>query len=162
MRRRDREVTEESKICEILEKGKVIHLGLSDGEWPYVIPMNYGYTFEEGTLTFYLHGAKEGYKYEVIRKNPKISFAIECDTEPFAGRTACQYGMAYASICGRGMATIVENVEEKCEALTVLMKSQTGGDFEFNEKLVSIVEVIRIDVTEFTAKRRTMPGTEES
>lgn len=161
MRRRDREVTEESEIREILDKGKVIHLGLSDGEWPYVIPMNYGYTYEDGKLTFYMHGAKEGYKYDVIRKNPKISFAIECDVEPFTGRTACQYGVSYASVCGRGIASLIENVEEKCEALTVLMKSQTGGDFEFNEKLVSIVGVIRVDVTDFSAKRRPIPGMEE-
>ena len=43
------------------------------------------------------------------------------------------------------------------EAMSILMKSQTGKDFTFNERLVSIVTVIRIDVEEFTAKKREMP-----
>lgn len=146
MRRREREVTEEETIREILEKSKVIHLGLADGERPYVVPMNYGYTLLDGKLTFYLHGATEGYKYEVIRKNPSVSFSIECDIAPFAGKTACQYGVSYASVLGWGRAVIVEDVEEKIRALSILMKTQTGEDFTFNERLVSIVNVIRIDV----------------
>lgn len=158
MRKREREVTEECAIREILEKSKVIHLGLADGDRPYVVPMNYGYLYEEGKLTFYMHGATEGYKYEVIRKNPKVSFSLECDVVPFEGKIACQYGTSYASVLGKGRAAIVTDVEEKKKALTVLMKVQTGKDFAFDEKLVSIVNVIRIDVTEFSAKRRPFPG----
>ena len=40
------------------------------------------------------------------------------------------------------------------------MKTQTGKDFEFNEKLVSIVSVIRIDCDYYTAKHRPFPGAE--
>lgn len=36
--------------------------------------MNYGYTLEDGKLTFYLHGANEGYKYEVTAKIRKSHF----------------------------------------------------------------------------------------
>ncbi len=39
------------------------------------------------------------------------------------------------------------------------MKTQTGKDeFEFDEKMVSIVTVMRIDVEELTGKYRHMPG----
>ena len=58
---------------------------------------------------------------------------------------------------GRGKAVLVEDVGEKMEAMTVLMKTQTGKDFSFNEQLVSIVAVVRIDVAEFTAKHRPIP-----
>ena len=44
--------------------------------------------------------------------------------------------------------------------MTLLMKTQTGKDFEFNERLVSIVSVIRIEVSEYTAKHRPLPGQE--
>ena len=54
----------------------------------------------------------------------------------------------------------VEDVKEKEAAMTLLMKAQTGKDFEFNERLVSIVSVIRIDVSEYTAKHRPLPGQE--
>ena len=36
------------------------------------------------------------------------------------------------------------------------MKTQTGKDFTFDDKMVSIVSVIRIDVAEYTAKQRPM------
>ena len=160
MRRREREITDEAAIRDILDKAGVLHLGLSDDGQPYVVPMNYGYRLEKGKLTLFLHGAREGYKYEVLAKNPRVSFAAECDTAPFAGRVACQYGMAYRSIMGKGTARLIEDVEEKAEALTILMKTQTGKDFTFNEKLVSIVNVIRIDVSEFSAKCRKVPGEE--
>lgn len=157
MRRREREVTDEKTILEILDKCQVLHLGLSDEDQPYVVPMNYGYLWENGGLTFYLHGAVEGYKYEVIRKNPKVSFVMECDRKPFGGKVACQYGMSYSSLMGKGVAGIVEDVEEKKKALSVLMKTQTGKEFVFDEKLVSIVNVIKISVSEYSAKRRPLP-----
>lgn len=158
MRKREYEITDEGVLREILDKSKTIHLGLSDDGQPYVVPMNYGYTLENGTLIFYLHGATEGYKYEVIRKNPKISFSIECDVIPFEGKVACQYGMAYRSVLGKGHAEIIDDVEEKKSALSILMRTQTGKEFVFTEKLVSIVNVIKIEVTEFSAKQRPFPG----
>ena len=58
---------------------------------------------------------------------------------------------------GKGIARIVEDVEEKKQAMTLLMKTQTGKDFTFEDRLVSIVTVIRIDVQEYTAKHRPLP-----
>lgn len=157
MTRREREITDLEEIRKILDKAKVLHLGLCDGDQPYVLPMNYGYVMEDGRLTLYLHGAKTGYKYEIIEKNPKVSFEMECDVMPFEGKVACQYGTAYASVIGRGRAEILEDVQEKINALAVLMKTQTGKDFSFDEKLVSIVNVIKITASEFTAKKRPLP-----
>lgn len=157
MTKREREITDKKEMLAILDKCKVVHIGLTDEDQPYIVPMNYGYTYEEGKLTLYLHGAVRGYKYDLIRKSPKVCFEMECDVKPFEGKVPCQYGMAYSSIMGKGTAEIIENPEEKIEALTIFMKTQTGKDFEFNEKLVSIVNVVRIHVTEFTAKRRPIP-----
>ena len=39
----------------------------------------------------------------------------------------------------------MEAPQEKIKAMSALMKIQTGKDFEFNERLVSIVSVIRIE-----------------
>ena len=128
MTRREREVTDINDILQIINETKILHLGLSDEGWPYVVPMNYGYEYVDGKLTFYLHGATKGYKFDVLEKNPKVSFALVAD------------------------------VEEKEKALSLLMKQQTGKDFTFDEKLVSIVNVIRIDVKEFTAKERKLPA----
>ena len=152
--RREREVTDLGRICEILDKSMVLHLGMVDGDEPYVVPMNYGYTMEDGKLTVYLHGALWGRKLDIIRVNPKLFFSLECDVVPFDGDIACRYGTTYASVMGSGIAEIVTDVEEKKKGLSVLMKTQTGKDFTFEDKMVSIVSVIKIDVAEYTAKER--------
>ncbi|MBR5437739.1 MAG: pyridoxamine 5'-phosphate oxidase family protein [Clostridia bacterium] len=156
MTKREREVTDMEEIISILDKSKVLHLGLVDGDEPYVVPMNYGYLMEEGRMTVYLHGALKGRKLDVMRANPKVFFELDCDIVPFEGKTACNYGITYASVMGRGKAVIVEDMEEKKKGLAVLMKTQTGRDFDINEKMAAVVSVIRIDVSDFTAKKRPM------
>ena len=157
MTKRERQVTDPEQILHILDTAKVVHLGLSVNDEPYVVPMNYGYTMEDGKLTLYLHSAVRGKKLDMIRANSKVFFEIDCDRMPFEGRVPCQYGMVYSSIMGRGTATLVEDAEGKKQAMTILMKTQTGKDFSFNDRLVSIVTVIRIDVSEYTAKHRPLP-----
>ena len=155
--RREREVTDPQAIQAILDKAQIVHIAMIDGDEPYLVPMNYGYTMEDGKLTLYVHGATEGRKVDVLRANPKVFIEIDCDITPIEGKLACQYGTSYSSIMGTGKAVIVEDVEEKMKALSILMKTQTGKDFEFTEKLVSIVSVIRIEVADYTAKARPIP-----
>lgn len=155
--KRERQITDISSICRILDTAKYLHLGMVDGDEPYVIPMNYGYTMDSGRLTLYLHSAVVGRKLELIQKNPKVSFCAECDVTAFEGTLPCQYGNTYSSVMGKGVASIVEDVQEKQAAMTILMKTQTGKNFTFNERLVSIVSVIRIDVESYTAKHRPLP-----
>ena len=157
MTKRERQITDEAQILKILDTAKVLHLGLCVNDEPYVVPMNYGYTMEEGKLVLYLHSALQGKKLDMIRSNPRVFFELDCDRLPFEGDKPCQYGLVYSSVMGRGTARIVDDVEEKKHAMTTLMKTQTGKDFTFEDRLVSIVAVIRIDVSEYTAKHRPLP-----
>ena len=157
MTKREFMITDEQELRRILDSGKVLHLGLAVDNEPYVVPMNYGYVLEEGKLVLYLHSALRGKKLDMIRANSRVFFEIDCDLMPFEGKVPCQYGLAYSSVMGRGKAVIVEDVEEKKKAMSVLMKTQTGKDFTFEDRLVSIVAVIRIDVSEYTAKHRPLP-----
>ena len=155
--KREVKITEPDQIAHILDTAKVLHLGLAVDNEPYVVPMNYGYAIEDGKLTLYLHSALKGKKLDMMRANPNVFFSVDCDRMPFEGRVPCQYGLVYSSIMGRGTAAIVEDVEEKKRAMSILMKTQTGKDFTFEDRLVSIVAVIRVDVTEYTAKHRPLP-----
>ena len=155
--KRELQITDESQIMGILDAAKVLHLGLAVDNEPYVVPMNYGYCHENGQLVLYLHSAVRGKKLDMLRQNPKVFFEMDCDRIPFAGEKPCQYGLSYASVMGRGTARMVEDVEEKKKAMSILMKTQTGKDFSFEDRLVSIVAVIRIDVAEYTAKHRPVP-----
>ncbi len=155
--RREREVTDINEIIRILDTAKAVHLGLCLDNEPYVVPMNYGYTMEQGELTLYLHGAKTGKKINIIKQNPRVHFELDCEIVPFEGDVACRYGVSYSSVMGRGTAQIIEDEGEKSKALSILMKTQTGKDFEFTERMASVVSVIKIKADEFTAKHRPLP-----
>ena len=157
MTKRELQITDLNEIKAILDTAKVLRLGLAVDNEPYIVPMNYGYIMEDGKLTFYLHSALRGKKLDMIRANPKVFLELDCNLIPFEGRVACQYGLSYSSVMARGTAHIVEDVEEKKTAMSALMKTQTGKDFSFHDKLVGMVAVIRVDVSEYTAKHRPIP-----
>ena len=158
MTRRERQVTDINEIIKILDTAKVLHLGLCVGNEPYVVPMNYGYELKEDELTLYLHGARRGKKLDMMRENPNVFFELCCDITPFEGEVACSYGITYSSVMGKGTVSIVEDMDEKRHGLSALMKTQTGKDFSFEDRMAEVVSVIRIDVSEYTAKHRPLPS----
>ena len=99
MRRTDREVANEADIRTILDRARVLHLAMIDADRPYVVPLHYGYTLENGRLTLYLHSAKEGRKLDVLRRNDRVAFVLETDVSPVSGGDLpCKYGAVYASV----------------------------------------------------------------
>ena len=157
MTRRERQVTDPAAIQHILDTAQVVHLGLCADNEPYVVPMNYGYTLENGELTLYIHSSCKGKKWEMLRQNPNVFFEMECDLIPFEGDVACRYGMAYSSIMGRGQAEFVEDIAEKQLALSAIMKAQTGKDFSFEPKMTTIVTIVKVKASFYTAKSRPVP-----
>lgn len=154
MRRKDREIVDLSMIEKIVAEARYLHLGLFDEEYPYVVPMHYGYLMEADKLTFYVHCAKEGHKLDCISKNNKVFVEIAKGEKLVTADTPCMYGAEYESVMCRGTATIVNDVKEKMNALEILMKTQTKEVFHFNESMVEAVHVIRIDVDSYSAKAR--------
>ncbi|MBR4473698.1 MAG: pyridoxamine 5'-phosphate oxidase family protein [Oscillospiraceae bacterium] len=155
MRRKDREITDQNRIREILDSAKILHLGIHDDPCPYVVPLHYGYGFVDGQPVFYMHSAKEGHKLDLIRQNPHVCVQIDCGMELISGGdNACRYGASYASVIGRGRAEILDDPKSKAAALTVLMRHQTGRDFEIQEKATAAVSVIRVILSEYSAKER--------
>ena len=128
MRRKDREVTEMEEIQQIFDECKVCRIGIMDENGPYIVPVNYGYVREEGKVILYIHGAREGKKIDLIRKNANVGVEIDYRHELMEGDTACQYSYYYASIIGKGAASIIDNPREKLKALNVIMKHQTGRE----------------------------------
>ena len=155
MRRKDREVTDIRQIESIIEKAKVVHIGMIDDGVPYVVPMQYGYVFTDGALTLYLHSAQEGRKIGCIKKNPNVFIELETDIALISGGDIpCKYSSAYASVMGDGTAEIVEDAKEKVFGLELIMKTQTGKAFTVSERMAAAVSVIKISVPRVTAKSR--------
>ena len=155
MRRKDREITGTDNILNIVDKAKILHLGIFDSGYPYVVPMHYGYEYADGDLVFYMHCAKEGHKLDLIRTDPNVCVELECDTELISGgENPCAYGSAFASVIARGRAEIVSDGQEKVKGLVLLMNNQTGREFEISSRMASTVEVIKVSASDFTAKAR--------
>ena len=155
MRRKDREITNEADIRAILGKAQILHLAMIDGDRPYVVPLHYGYTMENGVLTLYLHSAKEGRKLDVLGKNDRVAFVLETDVSPISGgEIPCKYGSAYASVMGEGRATLLTDPKEKAAGLRIHMRAQTGRDFIITEAMTESVAVLRVDVETYSAKSR--------
>ncbi len=159
MRRTDREITDRAGIVGILEGAKILHLGLFDEGYPYVVPLHFGYSWDGELPVFYMHGALEGHKLDLLRADPRAFVELECGVEPISGgEIPCKYGAAYASVMVRGMAELVEDPAEKLRGLSLLMAHQTGRSFAFSERMAASVAVIRVTAAELTAKARPMPS----
>lgn len=155
MRRKDREIKEISEVLNIVDRAKVLRMGLFDGEYPYIIPLHYGYEYKDGVLIFFAHGAKEGHKIDLIQVNPNTCIELETDMEIVSGEDIpCQYGTYYASVIGRGKVELVKDVQEKILGLNLLMKNQVGREFSITPQMAQTVQVMKITVNNFTAKSR--------
>jgi hypothetical protein len=154
MRRKEREIKEREDILHVLDTCKVIRIAMHDEEGIYILPLNFGYTYKGDEIVFYLHVALKGKKLDLLKANPKVGFEMDCEHGLIEGDDACEYSYRFASLVGEGTAQIVETPREKMKALSILMKCQTGKDFEFNEKMVSSVAVIKITTEEVTGKQR--------
>lgn len=104
---------------------------------------------------FYMHSAREGHKLDLIRACPAVCVELECDIELIpGGDVPCRYGSSFASVIGRGRAEILADSQEKSRALALLMKNQTGREFDIDASMASALEVIKVTVPDFTAKSR--------
>ncbi|MCR4902717.1 MAG: pyridoxamine 5'-phosphate oxidase family protein [Butyrivibrio sp.] len=158
MRRSDREIVEWNEIQKILENSRYLHLALFDDEYPYIVPLHYGYETIDGKVNFYMHGAKEGHKIDLIKKNGNACIEIENNVELLSGGDVpCKYSSTYSSFVARGKVAIVSDEKEKIHALQTMMFHQTGRKFEMDGKMAVMVEVFKFTADSYSAKAKTMP-----
>jgi len=155
MRRKDREIVDINEKIEIIAKCKVCRLGLSENNFPYVIPLNFGYMFEKEKLTLFFHGEKEGKKIEIIKKNKNACFEIDCDGKLIESDKPSNFSYEYKSIIGFGKIVFLETNEEKIYGLNNLMKHQTGRDknYSFTDNELNNVCVYKMIVEEYSGKQ---------
>lgn len=152
MRRKDREITDMDEILEIIKRCDVCRLALFDEEYPYIIPMNFGFEYNNSQTTIYLHCANVGRKLELINKNNKVCFEMDCSHKLIQGTEPCDCTMEYESVIGNG--TIVIMKENKEVALTALMKHYSQEEtFTFSDKMLLATTTLKITVESITAKR---------
>ncbi len=153
MRRSDREVKEFKDIVAIMEKCDVCRLALNNNGYPYIIPLNFGMTVKDSKIELYFHGAMEGTKYDLIEKDNRVSFEMDCEHGLVTELEQGNCTMDYESVIGQGHIEMLSD-DEKYDALCILMKHYHQEEFPFNKALIPGTKVFKLVVEKVTGKVR--------
>ena len=149
MRRKERKITDQETINKILSESLICRIALFDDDFPYIVPMNYG--FKDNAL--YFHCATEGKKIDLIQKNNKVGFEIEAEHEILKFEQSCKWTTKYRSIIGTGEIEIIRDFEEKIKGLDILMQQHGKHDNSYNSKHVDNVFILKLNVLSLSAKQ---------
>lgn len=159
MRRHDREVTDESRIAELINACRAIRLGLRDGEDIYIVPLHFAHTMEGDKHVFYCHGAPVGRKVDLVKRTGYAAFEMDGGQELLPDEIACEFSSTFFSVIGTADASIVEDVEEKERALNLIMHHYTGkDDWEYSPAMVKGTAVIKLVSREISCKVKMKEG----
>lgn len=153
MRRSDREITDFQEIVKVMGKCDVCRLALHDTDYPYILPLNFGMEVEDGRIALYFHGALKGRKYELIEKDKRCSFEMDCSHRLVMDEDKGSCTMEYESVIGQGRIEILPE-EEKYRALCILMQHYHKEDFAFDKRVMARTAVMKLTVEAVTGKVR--------
>ena len=153
MRRRDREITDPEKMLAIVEACDCCRLGFVEDAGAYIVPMNFGYEVQNGTLVLYFHSAWEGKKQELLQTQKTVSFEMDTGHRLVEGSAACTYSYLYQSVMGHGVLQTLDPVEETRHALGMILAHYAPErEHTFPEAAVRNVSVFRLEVTDWSCK----------
>jgi hypothetical protein len=155
MRRADKEIASFEEIVEVIGRCDVIRAGFFDGQYPYIVPLSFGYAVKNGKLTFYFHGAKEGLKHDLIAKCGSV--CVEGDIFYRYTRLARTVTVEYESFIARGKASEIRGQEAVFGIERILR--HCGYPRFSAEKCVAldVTRVYKIEVESITGKRNLLP-----
>lgn len=164
MRLAKRQITDPEALRRVVEEAQVLRIGATDEEGMFIVPVNYGYRWEEGeggqvALSFYLHSAREGRKARAFRAGgaagTPVAIELDVDGGNITGPYACAFSRAYRSIMGTGRVLEVGDEAERMRGLELLMEhAAPGAPAAFAREAIARVAIFRIDVEAFTGKER--------
>ena len=152
MRRKEREISDPRIIDEIIARCEVCHVALADGEMPYIVAMNFGYSRGNPSV-IYFHCAPEGRKLDIIGRNNNACFMLDTDHNLESGEKACDFTMKYSSVVGSGTISIAESPGEREKGLNTIMKQYTGrNDYSFNASTMTRTTILKLEISEISGK----------
>jgi nitroimidazol reductase NimA-like FMN-containing flavoprotein (pyridoxamine 5'-phosphate oxidase superfamily) len=149
MRRNDKEITDTEVIDDIINRSTVCRMALSETNRPYLVPVCFGYR----NRTLYVHSAREGKKIDILKKNNNVCVEFDVDHEIVKTGQACKWGMKYRSVICYGTASFVDDDRQKRKALDVIMAHYSTGSFEYNDKRLADMIIIKIEIESITGKQ---------
>lgn len=149
MRRKEKEITDKTAMESIILKSSVCRLAMSEENRPYIVPLCFGYVDD----TLYFHSAREGRKLDILRKNNKVCFEFDIEHEIVEADDACTWTMKYQSVIGVGKGSIIEDLESKRKALDIIMQHYSRNSYEYPDKLVKKIVIIKVEIKHMTGKK---------
>jgi hypothetical protein len=153
-------ITDEKIIQNILDEAEYGTLALCSNNKPYSLPIN----FVEVNGEIYFHGAKKGKKMEIIKENTYASFSV-VESYSFLPSyfstdkgDACPASQLFKSVIIDGVMKLVENYDEKANALEFLMqKLQKEGKYiplndKMYQKAINATALFKLVPSETTGK----------
>lgn len=153
----DREV-----IYKILDEGLVCHAGfVTDGQ-AFVIPTLYARVGNG----IYFHGSAASRMLRCAAEGAQVCVTVTLTDGIVLARSVFNHSMNYRSVVALGKATLVEPAEEKLAALRAFTEKILPGRWEDarqpNERELKATSILRLPLTEISAKIRTGPPEDDA
>lgn len=148
-------------IYKILDNDFICQVGFVYNDYPVVIPTIYGRKDNH----IYFHGASVSRMLVNMEKGIKISINVTQTNGIVLARSAFHHSLNYHSVTVFGQAVLVTDEEERMEALKVVSDHIIPGRWEEarfpNAKELKATKVLKLSLTEASAKIRTGPPGDE-
>lgn len=157
VREAHRGVYDRETAYRILDEGFLCHIGfVADGQ-PYVIPTSYGRSGDN----LYVHGSAASRMLRQMKGGLPVCLTVTLLDGLVLARSVFNHSMNYRSVVVLGKATLVDDPQEKLEALRVLSEHIIPGRWDDarqpNEPELKQTSVLKLPIEEFSAKVRTGP-----
>ena len=147
MRKQDRECLDPEFFDEVFSTADDFCLAMHDGDFPYVIPLNF---VRQGNC-IYIHCALEGHKLDCIRRNPNVAFTLAADVRIHQDKSTTYY----KSMCGTGRAALVDDPSEKGRVLDAIAQRYAARcPTPTPDAALARTGVVRIDIVNLVGKRK--------
>jgi len=157
VREPQRAVYDRAAAYRILDEGFICHVGfIADGQ-PFVIPTSYGRAGDN----LYIHGSAASRMLCRIDEGVPVCVTVTLLDGLVLARSIFNHSMNYRSVVVLGTAVAVQDPAEKLEALRRLSEHILPGRWndsrQPNQKELKATSVLRLPITEFSAKVRQGP-----
>ena len=152
-----RGIYDRATAYQILDEGFVCHVGFVVEGQPFVIPMGYGRAGDN----LYIHGSAASRLLRNLDQGVAVCVTVTLVDGLVLARSIFNHSMNYRSVVVLGTAVAVEDPKEKLEALRQLSEHILPGRWaevrQPNERELKATLVMRLPITEFSAKMRQGP-----
>ena len=153
MRKKEREIRDFADIVDVLRRCDTIRLGICGGEYPYVVPLSFGYEVADGKLVLYIHGAGEGKKHDLLAINNRV--CAEADLCHRFADTGESVTAEYESLIGYGTAEKAGGADVE-KGIALLLEHCGFAGHTYSRGALRALTVYKITLDAVTGKKRTV------